>query len=234
MDSSHSSLTVILSWLAYALFTPIIILSWYVLLTFNPHDSYWFYDSSFVAHSLVHPINIIGFLVYFCGGAAACSLVFALTHALFKFSKDEFSLSLCIDYGAGYLFWMIGLSGLSALLGFDPMNAALAGGLFGQQVHVLCSAMMSSGTEQVLFQICMFFGTCFTVGFSWAHYVIIICKPLFYPLKVIIQAMGSFMRVLRFKWPCVRKLSVAEVMQDDDLELVVYTITRNALFEPKI
>lgn len=219
------------AWFAYALLAPIIIISWYILLTFNPYDSYWFYDSSLHVHSLMHPVNLVGLLVY-SFGAGALIVMLALTHGIFRLSHPEPSSLRFIDYSAGYLFLLISLSGLCALFMYDPLSAGFYGGLFGQQLHGLLLSVASDAVELVALQVVMFWGCCMTFGFFWAHYAVMVVKPFMYPCIIAAQAMKLLARRIRGAAspvvdPVLQSFSASESAAHDDLEATVYEITRD-------
>lgn len=238
MNHMRSPFATFCLWLVYALLAPIIIVSWCILLQFNPYDSYWFYDSSLVAHSLLHPVNLIGFLAYLFGVSAVIILI-ALTHALFRFTQAEAEPLCFIDYVCGYLFLIIGLSGLSAFFGFDPLNAVACGGLFGQQLHVLFAQVPFSVVEQIMFQILLFWGTCMSIGFYWAHYVVVVIALFLYPLKMLVCGFVKIIQKLRSRFVrisdfIVHALWAQDPVQQDDLESVVYEITRMPVSESNL
>lgn len=217
------------AWFAYALLAPIIIISWYILLTFNPYDSYWFYDSSLHVHSLMHPVNLVGLLVY-SFGAGALIVMLALTHGMFRLSHPEPSSLRFIDYSAGYLFLLISLSGLCALFMYDPLSAGFYGGLFGQQLHGLLLSVASDAVELVALQVVMFWGCCMTFGFFWAHYALMLFTPFVYP---IVQCVHSYLtcknyvkqKILILTKPFEKSWQREKRSVDNDLENDVYEIT---------
>jgi hypothetical protein len=209
------------------------VVSWYIVLTFNPYDSYWFYDSSVHVYSFMHPVNLVGFLIYFFG-AGAWIIMIALTHGLFRLAKDEQMSLRFIDYVAGYLFLVIALNGLCALCAYDPLNAMANGGLFGQQLHAILYSVASDSVELIVFQVFMFWGSCMTLGFGWARYVVMVTRPLVYPFIAVVRAVQSILSacrvvMVRVTDPVVKLLVEPEPASHDTLETTVYEITRDTL-----
>lgn len=221
------------AWFAYACCAPILIISWYVLLTFNPHDSYWLYDSSLHSYSLIHPVNLVGLLVYGFGSGAFV-IMSALTHGIFRLSKQEQSSLQFIDYGAGYLFLLMALSGMSAFFGYDSLNATACGGLLGQEIHALMLSCSTEAIELLALQLVMVWGSCMTLGFSWVRPILILFKPVAYPLMFVMSACLKCKNYIQQKTsmltaPLKKAWCGGKHSADHELENDVYEITRGTV-----